>query len=255
MKIIKSLQNAYIKEIASLKEKKYRDIKKEFIIEGEHLVRMALASNKLKTLIITEDEIKNYSEYLDKYETLIVSEAIIKKLSLSKSPQNVLGVAFKNEDKDIEGNKLLLLDKIQDPGNLGSILRSALAFNMDGVILSRDSVDLYNDKVIRSSQGAIFEIDVYIKDLESVYKKLKQSDYQIIVSTLSDDSIDLEELSVPKKLVLVLGNEGNGVSKLSLDNSDTKVKISMSNKIDSLNVGVAGAIIMYKIYKEYNNGY
>ncbi len=126
---------------------------------------------------------------------------------------------------------------------------------MDGVILSSDSVDLYNDKVIRSSQGAIFEIDVYIKDLESVYKKLKESNHQIIVSTLSDDSISLEELSIPKKLVLVLGNEGNGVSKLSLDNSDTKVKISMSNKIDSLNVGVAGAIIMYKIYKEYNNGY
>lgn len=248
MKIIKSLQNAYIKEIASLKEKKYRDIKKEFIIEGEHLVRMALASNKLKTLIITEDEIQNYSDYLDKQETLIVSEAIIKKLSFSKSPQNVLGVAFQEGDKDIKGNRLILLDKIQDPGNLGSILRSALAFNMDGVILSSDSVDLYNDKVIRSSQGAIFEIDVYIKDLESVYKKLKESDHQIIVSTLSDDSISLEELSIPKKLVLVLGNEGNGVSKLSLDNSDTKVKISMSNKIDSLNVGVAGAIIMYKIY-------
>lgn len=249
MRIIKSLQNEQIKSFAKLKEKKYRDETGLFLVEGEHLVRMAKEANSLVTLLVAEEDLDNYLDIVNEDNTIIVSESIINKLSFTKSPQNIIGVARQgvNDKKDVK--RVLVLDTLQDPGNVGTIIRSALAFNYDKIYVSESTVDIYNEKVIRASQGAIFKINIVKKDLGSIYRTLSANDFQIIVTSLTNNSIYLEELKIKEKFAIVLGNEGNGVSEVSLKNASNVVKIKMSDKIDSLNVAVAGSIVMYNLTK------
>lgn len=247
MKIIKSTNNSLIKDIVKLKEKKYRDEMDMFLIEGPHLVEMAYKSNSLEMVFISESVLEKYKKYVDKISVVIVTDAIIGKLSFSKTPQGLVGVARKKINNKINGNKIIILDNLQDPGNVGTLFRSALAFNYDQVIVSNDSVDIYNDKLIRASQGAIFSLNIFKGDLKDIYKELNKKDYQIIATSLKEDSTYLKNLKVKDKYALILGNEGKGISTLSYKNATEVVKIEMSDKIDSLNVGVAGSIIMYKL--------
>ena len=247
MKIIRSLQNEQIKNFAKLKEKKYRDETGLFIVEGDHLVRMALEANCLTTLLVAEEELENYLDIIDEDKTIIVTESIINKLSFAKTPQNVIGIGKQNTTDKKDVNKVLVLDTLQDPGNVGTLIRSALAFNYDKVYVSESTVDIYNEKVLRASQGAIFKINVVKKELSEIYRTLKNNGFNILVTSLTEKSIDLEELEKQDKFAIVLGNEGNGVSEVSLKNASSIVKINMSDKIDSLNVGVAGSIIMYSL--------
>ena len=140
-----------------------------------------------------------------------------------------------------------MLDTLQDPGNVGTLIRSALAFNYDKIYVSESTVDVYNEKVIRASQGAIFKINVVKKELSEIYRILKNNEFEILVTSLTNNSIYLEEMEKKEKFAIVLGNEGNGVSEVSLKNATSIVKIRMSDKIDSLNVAVAGSIIMYNL--------
>lgn len=250
MRIIKSLQNQSIKDIAKLKEKKYRDMTNLFIVEGEHLVRMALEANCLETILVDENELEKYLELVNEDNTIIVNEAIVNKLSYTKSPQGIIGVARKKEVYLQGLNKVLVLDNLQDPGNVGTLLRSALAFNYNQVFISEDSVDIYNDKVIRASQGAIFKLNIKRDSLENIFSILKDEKFKIYVTALTNNSLYLEDLKPNKKCALVLGNEGNGVRDISIKQADEIVKINMSNKIDSLNVSVAGSIAMYYIKGE-----
>ena len=247
MKIIRSLQNEQIKNFARLKEKKYRDETGLFIVEGDHLVRMALEANCLTTLLVAEEELENYLDIIDEDKTIIVTESIINKLSFTKSPQNVIGIARQNtfDKKDI--SKVLVLDTLQDPGNVGTLIRSALAFNYDKIYVSESTVDIYNEKVIRASQGAIFKINIVKKELNEIYRILKKNDFEILVTSLTENSIYLDEVTKKDKFAIVLGNEGNGVSEVSLKNATSVVKIKMSEEIDSLNVAVAGSIVMYTL--------
>lgn len=247
MRIIKSLQNEQIKNFAKLKEKKYRDESGLFLVEGDHLVRMAIEANCLTTLLVAEEELENYLDIIDEEKTIIVTESIINKLSFTKSPQNVIGIAKQNNVDKKDVSKILVLDTLQDPGNVGTLIRSALAFNYDKVYVSESTVDIYNEKVIRASQGAIFKINVVKKELNEIYRILKNNGVHILVTSLTDNSIYLEEVEKKEKFAIVLGNEGNGVSEVSLKNASSIVKIKMSDKIDSLNVGVAGSIVMYNL--------
>lgn len=247
MKIIKSLQNEQIKGFARLKEKKYREETGLFLVEGDHLVRMAKESNSLVTLLVAEEELENYLDIIDEENTIIVNESIINKLSFTKTPQNVIGIAKQNVFDKKEVNRVLVLDTLQDPGNVGTLIRSALAFNYDKIYVSESTVDIYNEKVIRASQGAIFKINVVKKELNEIYRILKNNNFHIIVTSLTDNSIYLEEVNKVEKFAIVLGNEGNGVSEVSLKNASSIVKIRMSDKIDSLNVAVAGSIVMYNL--------
>lgn len=250
MKIIKSLQNQSIKDIAKLKEKKYRDMTGLFIIEGEHLVKMAIEAGNLETILVDEDLLDKYLDIVNEDNTIIVNEAIVNKLSYTKSPQGIIGVVRKKE-MYVQGlNKVLVLDNLQDPGNVGTLLRSALAFNYNQIFISDDSVDIYNDKVIRASQGAIFKLNIKRESLENIFSIIKSEKFKVYVTALTDNSIYLDELKPNKKCALVLGNEGNGVSELSKEMADEVVKIKMSTKIDSLNVSVAGSIAMYYIKGE-----
>lgn len=240
--LITSLENNKIKKYLKLKIKKYRDIEKLFIIEGEHLVEEANNCNKLYDLLV----IDGYN-YDINFPYTNVSLNIMKKLSDMESVPKVVGIVKIEDNNEIIGDRVLLLDSVRDPGNLGTIIRSSVAFNVSDIILSLDSVDLYNDKVIRSSQGMIFKVNVIRRDLKDVIKELKEKDY-LILGTSVVNGIDARTIK-PNKYALVMGNEGRGVRPEIIDMCDKNIYISMNKQCESLNVGVATSIIIYELNK------
>ena len=165
---------------------------------------------------------------------------MLRKLTVSENPEGVVFVCemLKPKKDKSEYHKIVYLDQINDPGNLGTILRTAVAFNYDAVVLSKGSVDLYNEKVIAASKGAIFLVDAFVGDISDYQDK------QIIVSTLDENAVPLNECQKPNDFVLVLGNESHGVSEPIIKIANQLVKIEMNDVIDSLNVAIAGAILM-----------
>lgn len=241
MEIITSLDNKKIKNLAKLLIKKYRDEEDKFLVEGQHLVEEALKNGYLLEVIMTEDYGINYN-----VPTTYVTYEVIKKLTNSVTPQKVVGVVKKIKKEEI-GNKILVLDGIQDPGNLGTIIRSSVAFNVDTIVLSNDSVDLYNDKVVRSSEGMIFSMNIVRKDLSGFIDTIKEAGYQVF-GTKVTDGISVKNVEKNEKFVIIMGNEGNGVKKEILDKCDKYIYIPMSSKCESLNVGVATSIILYELF-------
>lgn len=237
---ISSVNNEFIKETAKLKEKKYRDLTNTFLIEGEHLVREAKKCNLIKTIIVLEDY--SYDTDLNK---IIVSVEVMKKLSDNPSVPRIMAIVEKKECSRV-GNKVLILDRLQDPGNLGTIIRSATAFDFDTLILSDDTVDLYNSKVIRSTQGMLFNINIKRCNIKEEIASLKEKDY-LILGTKVNGGSDVRDYSVNKKFALVIGNEGQGISKDVLDLCEDYLYINMSNRCESLNAGVAASILMYEL--------
>lgn len=242
MEVISSLHNERIKKISKLLEKKYRDLEEKFLVEGEHLVKEAKKANLLLEVIKCEDVLDDYD-----VPTTLVTYEVIKKLSNTASPQRIVGVVKKVEEKEL-GNKVLILDDIQDPGNLGTIIRSSLAFNVDSIVLSTASVDVYNDKVIRSSEGMFFHINVVRRDILEIIDELHKLDYKVY-GTKVDGGTIVDKLDVPSKFALVMGNEGNGVKEEILNQCDEYLYIDMNSAVESLNVGVATSIILYELNK------
>ena len=242
MEVISSLQNERIKNLSKLLEKKYRDLEGKFLVEGEHLVKEAKRANLLLEVIKCEDILDDYD-----VPTTLVTYEVIKKLSNTVSPQRIVGVVKKVEEKEL-GNKVLILDDIQDPGNLGTIIRSSLAFNVDSIVLSTASVDVYNDKVIRSSEGMFFHINVVRRDILEIIDELHKLDYKVY-GTKVDGGTIVDKLDVPSKFALVMGNEGNGVKEEILNQCDEYLYIDMNSAVESLNVGVATSIILYELNK------
>ena len=240
MEVITSFDNKRSKNSAKLLNKKYRDEEGMFLVEGEHLVIEASKAGCLIEVIKCED----YEMDFDVTTTLVTYE-VIKKLSNTLNPQKVIGVCKKLEDKEI-GNKVLLLEDIQDPGNLGTIIRSSVAFGVDTVVLSNNTVDLYNDKVLRSSEGMVFHIDIVKRDVYELVDLLHDKGYKVY-GTKVDGGTDLKNVTVSDKCVIVMGNEGNGVTDKLLDKCDEYIYIPMSNECESLNVGVATSIILYEL--------
>ncbi len=237
-----SINNERIKSIKKLQNKKYRDLENKFFIESEHLVEEAYKSGCLETLII--DEKSNFKLDVD---TIKVSEGVKRYLTELESPKEVMGVCNKKFGK-ITGNKILVLDGIQDPGNLGTIIRSSKAFNVDTIILSNDTVDLYNSKVIRASQGTLFNFNIIRGNLLELIPKLKELGYQII-STKVTDGCNIKDIATNHKISIIMGNEGNGVRKEILDLSEKYIYINMNKSVNSLNVAVATSIILYELDK------
>ena len=240
MEILTSINNPKIKELSKLLNKKYRDQTNLFLVEGEHLVKEAYNSNLLQEIICTP----KYENYLD-IKTTYVSKEIINKLSDTITPQEIIGVVKKKEENTI-GNKVLILDNIQDPGNLGTIIRSSVAFNIDTIILSNDTVDLYNPKVIRSTEGMLFKINIIRKELNNIIDILKDENYTIYGTKVTKSTL-LKETEFPNKFAILMGNEGNGVKKELLKKCDKYIYIKMNKECESLNVAVATSIILYEI--------
>ncbi len=240
MEVISSLQNERIKNYSKLLNKKYRDIDNKFIVEGEHLVEEAYKSNKLLEIIKTED----FTCDID-VPTTVVTYDVIKKLSNTMNPQKIMGIVSKLDEKEI-GNKVLIIDELQDPGNLGTIIRSSVAFNIDTIILSENTVDLYNDKVIRSSEGMIFKINIIKRDLKEIIRKLKAKKYTIYGTKVTNGT-NIKNANFSEKTAFIVGNEGNGVKKEILDLCDEYLYIPMNNNCESLNVAIATSIILYEM--------
>lgn len=233
-KVIESRDNKTYKEL--LKLRKGDSISCRFLIEGEDLLEEARRENLLETMITFE----NVESDID---TIVLKKELYRELSSYQSLPKVMGIARK-EMANISslGDRVIYLDKIQDPGNCGTMIRTALSFSYTGVLLSPDSVSLYNSKVIQSSKGAIFHIPVCRGELSV----LKDMGYNIFLTTLDgDDESKIKSLESPS--VIAFGNEGQGISKKNL-NLGKKIKIEM-NGIDSLNVAVASGIFMYRFKK------
>ncbi len=228
-KIIKNKLNYLIK----LKNKKYRDEEHKFIIEGIHLINEAMKANK---------KIETFS-----LEGLSKSE--IKDLTNLESPTELIGVLDTFSNKDLIGNKFLLLDEIQDPGNLGTIIRSALAFNIDTIILGIGCCSLYNEKVLRATQGAIFHINIIEMNLIDCINLLHDKGV-IVYGTNVDKGIPITEVTDKNSYALVMGNEGKGLKEKIQNICDKNIYIKTSNLSESLNVAMATTIILYELDKK-----
>lgn len=234
---ITSLQNEHVKYWNSLKEKKVRDRERRFLIEGDHLINEAKRQN---LIIETLSVIDLAADYL-------VTENIMKKISSQTSiSYNAAVVRFIPEDS-VSGN-IIILDGIQDPGNLGTIIRSCIAFNFTTIILGDNSVDLYNPKVVRATEGMIFHINVLRRNLVEFIPTLKNLGYKI-VGTDVINGVDIKNLK-HDDIALVLGSEGQGMSKSVRELCDEFVYINMNESCESLNVGVAASILMYEVNHE-----
>jgi TrmH family RNA methyltransferase len=230
--MITSVENARIKELSKLNQAKYRKESKMFIVEGAHLVYEARAKGLLIEAFSTSD-IEGYT---------LVSESVMKKLCNTSSVVNQIGVCKMMEANTLT-DKLLILDRVSDPGNMGALMRSAKAFGFETIVLGEGCVDIYNDKVIRSSQGAIFKLNFINANLVEFIKGLK--DYSIYGTNVIN-GVELDSLEKTTKLGIVLGNEGKGISKDVFDVIEKNIYIPMKDT-ESLNVSVAGSIIMYSL--------
>lgn len=240
--LITSLDNSKVKDYKKLQLRKYREKKKQFLVEGEHLVLEAFKTGCIEELILEKDEIFP----LD-VETVYVTNEIINKISTLEVPQNIMALC-NMKSSDFLGKKILLLDEIQDPGNLGTIIRSAVAFNIDTIVLGNNTVDVYNPKVVRASQGMIFHINIISRPIVDVIKKLKEDNF-LIYGTKVTHGDSLKNIIAPEKYAIVMGNEGNGMTQEVTELCDKFIYIDMNQNCESLNVGVATSIILYQLNK------
>lgn len=257
MQVITSKDNEIIKNIKKLKEKKYRDQTGEYIIEGIKLVEEAITENaKISKIVVCEDcetdgaIPKDLMYEIAKYDCIYVSKKIFEAISDVNTPQGILAVIKKCSEmsqQEILYNEdiIVVLDDVQDPGNLGTILRTVDSVNLKQIILSPKCADPYNPKVVRSTMGAIFRLNIIeSKNIIETLKEIKKNKYKIVTTSLeTNESIYTADLN---RKAIIIGNEANGVSKEVLEMANEKVKIPMLGKTESLNVAVATGIILYE---------
>jgi len=236
--IITSLNNNKIKEIVKLHEKKYRDQTNLFFIEGIDLINEAYQNQAIKELYLLD----NTDPPFDLPYTY-VSHEVMKKISTLESITPYFAICHKLTEKPL-GNKIIILDNLQDPGNLGTIIRSATAFNFDTIVLSSTTVDLYNPKVIRSTKGMIFNTNILIKDLNAFIPTLTE---YTIYGTDVTNGISIHQENFPNKIAVVIGNEGQGINPSIKALCQKFIYLKMNDQCESLNAAVAASIIMYEI--------
>ncbi len=231
--MITSVNNAQIVEWSKLKQSKYQKKAKQFIIEEKLLLEEAKKANLTMTTIALDTSHQEAD--------VIVSDNVMKKLSENNSLNDVIAIVDYFEKEQELGSKIVFLDNLQDPGNVGTIIRTAYAFGYDTVVLS-EGVNKYNHKLISASKGSIFHMNV----LDSIeLKDLKEKGYTIVGTMLDESAQDISNLGVSDLLVLVFGNEGQGIQKSVQVLLDEKVYIPMDN-FDSLNVAITAGIVLHK---------
>jgi len=242
------LTNTEIKFIKKLKDKKYRKAEGLFLVEGSKLCEEVLNSNYKINRTITSNEFK----YNDFPNVCVVDYDVIKTISTTDTPQDIICVCeIPNQDNQNfpKGNSLIL-DNLQDPGNIGTLIRSAMAFGFEDIYFI-DCPDIYSEKVVRASMGGIFKINAHIISRDELIKQKKKICEILISTDLNADILGQKRL--PKtRIGVIIGNEGNGVSAELIQASDMAVKIPMTDRVESLNAGVAGSILMYEMFKGEN---
>ena len=243
MTIITSKANSVVKNAKKLHQKKYR--KSAYLIEGWHLFEEAVQAG------VTIEKVFALESYRDQLvafpQTIWVSEEILLDLADTQTPQGIVAVIQKEEVglPDLHQGKYLFLEDVQDPGNVGTMIRTADAAGFTGVIVSDKSADIYSLKTLRSMQGSHFHLPIYRMPLVSFVEEAKKSNFPILATTLSRESKDYRELSSLENFVLVMGNEGQGISSVMAESADQLVHIGMKGRAESLNVAVAAGILMF----------
>ncbi len=257
--LITSKDNETVKHIKKLKEKKYREEYGEFIVEGIKMIEEAINENaEIKSIIICDDCkttgcIPNELMYeIAKYDCIYVSEKVFGYITDVINPQGIMAIIKKPEIAEnainFEEDNFLILDSIQDPGNMGTILRTADSLNFKQIIVSKETADIYNPKVVRSTMGAIFRIKVIVSDnLVKTIKELKKHKIKVYATDLRTDK-SIYDVDY-KKSAIIIGNEANGVSEEVLNESNLRIKIPMNGKTESLNAAVATSVILYEAYR------
>lgn len=233
--IINSESNEKYKYLNKLKKKKYRKKFNSFIVESIKIVEQIPDDFECEFVFVNED----MKDYKTNFKKIVFSNKLFDKLSLLENPEGVSALLKIKKEKEISSDKILLLDHMQDPGNLGTIIRSAEAFSFKDIILVNNCVDLYNEKTIRASMGSIFRLNFIELDIEDL-KKFK--DYKLILADMNGKSVDYYKSC--DKIILAIGNEANGISKSLRDLSNDFVSIKMDGKIESLNAAIAASILM-----------
>ena len=243
MTIITSKANSVVKNAKKLHQKKYR--KSSYLIEGWHLFEEAVqAGAKIERIFALSE----YGEKLTDYsQTVFVAEEILLDLADSQTPQGIVAIVQKEEEQlpDFTSGKYLFLEDVQDPGNVGTMIRTADAAGFSGVIVSSKSADIYSLKTLRSMQGSHFHVPIYRMSVEAFVEEAKKGNLPILATTLSQNSKDYRELAQLEDFALVMGNEGQGISPLMTNQADQLVHITMKGQAESLNVAIAAGILMF----------
>ena len=259
MQTITSKDNELIKHIRKLKDKKYRDESNEYVVEGVKLVEEAVKENaKIKQIIVCEDTTRTYEIptnimlEIAKYECISVSDKIFNIITQVTNPQGIMAIIEKNAQNakiDYTQDIIVALDDIQDPGNLGTILRTVDSVGLNQILVSKGTADCYNPKVVRSTMGAIFRVKIIeCENLEKTLKEVRKHKFKLVVTSLQTEK-SLYDVKFDKK-VIVIGNEANGVEPNIQDMADEKIKIPMLGKTESLNASVATGIVLYEYVRQ-----
>lgn len=245
-----STKNAKVKQLKKLHSAKGRKEAGLYLLEGEHLYKEALASGEaIRELYATEKYVAKHGETHAEplKDVTIVSDEVMRTICQTETPQGILCVmAIPSEELSVQADgKYVLLDGIQDPGNAGTIVRTADAAGYDAVIFGTGSADPYNDKVVRSMQGSQFHIALYRQDLLKVIPQLKDRGIPVYGTALDEAAVDFREVPKSEAVALILGNEGQGVSPEVLSQTDLNLYIPIPGQAESLNVAIAGGILLY----------
>ena len=263
MQTITSKDNELIKHIRKLKDKKYRDESNEYVVEGVKLVEEAVKENaKIKQIIVCEDTTRTYEIpthimlEIAKYECISVSDKIFNIITQVTNPQGIMAIIEKNAQNakiDYTQDIIVVLDDVQDPGNLGTIMRAAEAAGVTGILMSSDCVDIYNPKTIRSTMGALYRVPFVVsEDFAGDIERLKKAGVSTYAAHLGA-TISYEGADYKKPCAFMIGNEANGLSDEVAALADCKILIPMAGQVESLNAAMAATVLMFEAARQRRN--
>ena len=259
MQVISSKDNELIKHIKKLKDKKHRDESNEYIIEGVKLIEEAVKEKaRIKKIIVCEDTTRTYEipthimYEIAKYECVYVTNKVFASITQVTNPQGIMAIIEKGDTNvqiDYTQDIIVALDDVQDPGNLGTILRTVDSIGLNQIIVSKGTADAFNSKVVRSTMGAIFRVKIIeVENLPQSIKEMRKHHFKLMVTSLQTEN-SIYDIKFNKKII-VIGKEANGVSKEIQEMADEKAKIPMLGKTESLNASVAAGVVMYEYVRQ-----
>ncbi len=249
MKEIQAAKNNKIKELKKLQQRKYRNQSEAYLLEGYHLVEEAVkAGVEVQEVYLDERGLQLWQDWVKQHELdyYLLSNEAMKALSELPTPQGMIALVKKEENAPADfSGKWLLLDNVQDPGNVGTMVRTADAAGFDGIFLGKGTADRYSGKVLRSMQGSQFHLPIFSGNLNEVIPAFKKNGSKVYGTALDSSAVSYKQVKQATSFALILGNEGQGVADEILQMTDQNLYIPIYGKAESLNVGVAAGILMY----------
>ncbi|WP_407269113.1 TrmH family RNA methyltransferase [Radiobacillus sp. PE A8.2] len=243
--MITSVQNNKVKQWKKLKMKKERQKQGVFLVEGFHLVEEAIKSqwNVQEVIVQQGVEVPDYVQDIEVHE---LTDNVFQAIAETKTPQGIAAVVGMKQHSWASFQRIVIVDSVQDPGNLGTLIRTADAARFDGIVLGEGTVDVYNEKVVRATQGSLFHLPIFQANLLEKIPELQGEGFDVWASTLTG-AVPYHTVAVPDKVALILGNEGEGIAEAVIEQSDQLIKIPIYGQAESLNVSVASGILMYYV--------